>query len=351
VLLGKLVTHEFAYGTSSPPTRNPWDLSRNPGGSSGGSAAALAARMTPLATGTDTGGSLRIPAAACGITAMRPTYGRSSRHGVITLAWSLDTTGPMARRLGDVAYVTQITGGPDPLDPATLPDPLPALPTSAPPDLHGIRLGLPSSYFWEGIDAEILRLCKQAVETCKQLGATVVEVPIPASSAAVMPTIGTYEITNFVEAASYHEQLMKDRAAMYSPEVTALLVAGQTYRGVDYVDQQRLRGIYGREWRQIFEQHQLHCVVHPTIVNPPGPQIPSEGYGVVGPLITLCRAWSINGFPSLSLPVGLDNRGLPVGLLFASEPLQEAGLMKVGLALESAIEFWKQKPPLLKDVP
>jgi aspartyl-tRNA(Asn)/glutamyl-tRNA(Gln) amidotransferase subunit A len=252
----------------------------------------------------------------------------------------------MARRLGDVAYVTQVTAGPDPADPTTIPDPLPALPVSAPPEMRGVRLGIPSSYFWDSIDTEIQRLCQEAVDHCQRLGASVVKVPIPASSSAVMATLGAYEVVNLVEAASYHEQLMKDRAPYYSPEVYSLLVAGQGYRGVDYVDAQRLRGVYGREWREIFEQNRLDAVVHPTIPQPPGPQTPSQSFAI-GPSIGLTKAWSNNGFPSLSLPVGLDNRGLPVGLLFAALPLQEPALLRIGLALEATIEFWKVKPPLL----
>jgi aspartyl-tRNA(Asn)/glutamyl-tRNA(Gln) amidotransferase subunit A len=350
-LAGKTNTHEFAYGTSSPPTRNPWDPTRNPGGSSGGSGAALAARMLPVATGSDTGGSLRIPAAVNGICALRGTYGRVSRAGVVTLAWSLDTTGAMARRMLDVSLLFGLLAGHDPRDPTTLDLPAPDLPQGPPKDLQGVRIGIPDRFFWDGVDAEIVRVCREGLQRMEAMGAELVEVPVPSSTDAVMVDAATdvYVLTNLVEATSYHRQLVKERAALYSPEVLALLEAGEALTGPDYVDAQRRRSVWARQWREVFATHRLDAVAHPTVQQPPAQQVPSQSFAV-GPQITLCKAWSNNGFPSLSVPVGLDERGLPVGLLLAAPPLAEAPLLSLGIALDEDVRFFEQRPPVLTAV-
>lgn len=348
-LLGKLNTHEFAYGTSTPPTRNPWDTSRNPGGSSGGSGAALAARMLPLATGSDTGGSLRLPAAVNGICALRPTYGAVSRHGVVALAWTMDTTGPMARRMADVSYALALVAGPDPGDPTTADEGLGDLPVTA-PDLHGARIGVPERYYWDGIDAGIDAVCREGLATLEELGATVVEVPVPPSQDQVMADYGTYEVTNLAEATSYHRGLYRsERGARYSPGVSSLIVDGESISAADYLDQQRLRSVWAREWRTIFADHRLDAVAHPTTPEHPGPQTPSQSFAVGVP-IQLTRAWSINGFPSLSVPVGLDEGpGLPVGLCLSGLPFEDARLLGIGIALDEAVRFWTVAPPLLAE--
>jgi aspartyl-tRNA(Asn)/glutamyl-tRNA(Gln) amidotransferase subunit A len=350
-LAGKTNTHEFAYGTSSPPTRNPWDPTRNPGGSSGGSGAALAARMLPVATGSDTGGSLRIPAAVNGICSLRATYGRVSRAGVVTLAWSLDTTGAMARRVLDVSLLFGLLAGHDPRDPTTLDLPVPELPQGPPKDLRGVRIGIPDRFFWDGVDAEIVRVCREGLQRMEAMGAELVEVPVPTSTDAVMVDAATdvYVLTNLVEATSYHRQLVKERAALYSPEVLALLEAGEALTGPDYVDAQRRRSVWARQWREVFATHRLDAVAHPTVQQPPAQQVPSQSFAV-GPQITLCKAWSNNGFPSLSVPVGLDERALPVGLLLAAPPLAEAPLLSLGIALDEDVRFFEQRPPVLTAV-
>jgi aspartyl-tRNA(Asn)/glutamyl-tRNA(Gln) amidotransferase subunit A len=350
-LAGKTNTHEFAYGTSTPPTRNPWDPTRNPGGSSGGSGAALAARMLPVATGSDTGGSLRIPAAVNGICSLRATYGRVSRAGVITLAWSLDTTGAMARRMLDVSLLFGLLAGYDPRDPTSLDLPIPGLPTGPPKDLKGRRIGIPNRFFWEGVDAEIARVCRDGLQRLQAMGAELVEIPVPNSTDAVMVDAATdvYVLTNLVEATSYHRQLVKERGGLYSPEVLALLEAGEAITGADYVDAQRRRSVWARQWREIFAMHRLDAVAHPTVQQPPAQQVPSQSFAV-GPQITLCKAWSNNGFPSLSVPVGLDERGLPVGLLLAALPLAEAPLLSLGVVLDEDVRFFEQRPPVLAAV-
>ena len=345
VLLGKLNTHEFAIGTSSPPTTNPWDTTRNPGGSSGGSAAALAARMVPIALGTDTGASIRLPAAVCGVSGLKPTYGRCSRHGVIPLAWSLDCPGPMARRMVDVALLLGIMAGADPADPTTLAaavGPYPAGPPAG--GLGGVRIGIPDRYFWDGVDADIDRLCRAGLARMEAMGAELVPVPMPASTDAVLgEAVGPYEKTVVVEGASYHRRLMRERAALYSPEVLAAFQAGEGVSGPDYVDAQRLRATWAREWRATFADHRLDAVASPVVPAPPGPQTPSRSFAA-GPSFNLTKPWNDNGFPALSVPVGLDSRGLPVGLQLAGLPLEEARILSLGIALDEDVRFFAQAP-------
>jgi aspartyl-tRNA(Asn)/glutamyl-tRNA(Gln) amidotransferase subunit A len=348
VLLGKLNTHEFAIGTSSPPTTNPWDPSRNPGGSSGGSAAALAARMLPIALGTDTAASIRLPAAVCGVAGLKPTYGRCSRHGVIPLAWSLDCTGPMARRLLDVAVLLGVMAGADPADPTSLSEPAGPYPTTAPADLRGVRVGIPDRFFWDGIDADIAGICRQGLARLEAMGAELVGFPMPASTDAVLgERFGPLEKTVVVEGVSYHRRLIRERGALYSPEVLAAFEAGEGVSGPDYVDAQRLRATWAREWRATFAQHRLDVVASPVVPAPPGPQTPSQAVAA-GPSFDLTKPWNLNGFPALSVPVGLDGRGLPVGLQLAALPLHEAGLLGIGIALDEDIAFFRRRPPIVE---
>ncbi|MGH9003781.1 MAG: amidase, partial [Acidimicrobiia bacterium] len=346
VLMGKLNTHEFALGTSSPPTTNPWDPSRNPGGSSGGSGAALAARMMPVALGTDTGASIRVPASVCGVAGIKPTYGRCSRHGVISLAWSLDCPGPMARRILDVALLLGIMAGADPADPTTLADPPGTGPGAAPGDLAGTRVGVPETYFWDGLDGDIDGLCRQGLARLEAMGAEVVPIPMPPSADAVLgDPLGPYEKTVVVEAASYHRRLIRERGALYSPEVLATIQSGEAVSGPEYVDGQRLRATWAREWRETFVALRLDTVASPVVPAPPGPQSPAEN-AFAGPSFNLTKPWNLNGFPAVSVPVGLDSRGLPVGLQLAGLPLEEARILAIAAALDEDVRFFTRTPPL-----
>lgn len=339
-LLGKTVLHEFAYGTGSHPTRNPWDLARTPGGSSGGSAAALAARMVPLATGSDTGGSLRIPAAACGLSSLRPTFGRVSKHGVLPLSRSLDTTGPMARRMLDVALVLRLLAGYDPLDPDSLDAPVPDYPTQAPTDLSGIRIGLPSSGFWDDADPQVDRLCAAGLELLAERGAELVEVTPPRGTGQVMAVPGVYGDTQGPEALEHHREWLADREELYGEVVRGRLQGAREVTPERYAAAQRDRARWAEDWRALFASHGLAAVAHPTIVQPPG-ELPGPG-----PSIAPSKAWSVAGFPSLSVPVGLDDRGLPVGLELSGLPEHEADLVGLGVVVDEQVQLWRQEPDL-----
>jgi aspartyl-tRNA(Asn)/glutamyl-tRNA(Gln) amidotransferase subunit A len=343
VLVGKTVLHEFAYGTGSHPTRNPWDLKRTPGGSSGGSGAALAARMVPVATGTDTGGSLRIPAAACGVSSVRPTFGRVSRHGVLPLAESFDVPGPMARRMLDVSLLLRLLAGHDPFDPVSLDTPVPAYPDDVREDLIGVRVGVPNHYFWDAIDAQVERACRGALDRMADAGAEVVEIDPPRSTDEVMAVPGAYRWTVDPEALHHHRQWFETSPELYSRVVLERLRGAQEVSGAHYLEARRLRRVWTAQWRRLLADQRLDAVAHPTIPAPPR-VIPATAPSN-GPSLSLTKAWSLNGFPSLSVPIGLDGRGLPVGLCLAALPEQEAELVDLGVFLDEDVQLFRRTPP------
>ena len=360
VLLGKLRMAEFAVGSHSSRCVNPWDTMRGPGGSSGGSGAALAARMLPAALGSDTAASIRNPAAMCGVAGLKPTYGRCSRHGVIPFGWSLDHVGPMARRMADCALLLQVMAGADPADPSSLQAAVPGYPATPPPgSLAGVRIGVPDRFFWEAIDAEVERVCRDGLDRLATLGAEVVMVPAPPSTEEVLgPAVNPYGSSDLLldnvlprilypELTSFHRRLAAERPHRYAPEILASIKVGETVSGADYLDAQRLRSVWVRECRELFVDHRLDAVACPTVPTEPTYQVPSESY-LFGPSLRLTKAFNLNGFPCVSVPVGLDNRGLPVGLQLASPPLEEPGLLSIAIALDEDVRFFTRKPPIVE---
>lgn len=343
-LLGKTTLHEFAYGTGSFPTRNPWDLSRTPGGSSGGSGAALAARMVPVATGSDTGGSLRIPAAACGLSSLRATAGRVSAYGALPLSHSLDATGPMARRMRDVSLLLRLLAGHDPRDPHSLDEPGPDYPDAGPEDLRGVRIGLPTSFFWDDVDEQIAAGCRAGLQRLADRGAVLVEVDPPPGTAEVLAVPGAYGHTMGPEALAHHAAWLADREELYSEPVRHRFAEARQSTPEQYDQAQRDRVRWRADWRGVFAAARLDALAHPTIPQPP-PVQPEQGRGV-GPTIALAKAWPLAGFPALSVPTGLDDRGLPVGLQLAGLPEQESALVGLGIALDEDVRLWERPGPL-----
>ncbi|MDX6214792.1 MAG: aspartyl-tRNA(Asn)/glutamyl-tRNA(Gln) amidotransferase subunit [Frankiales bacterium] len=356
VLMGKLNLHEFAVSAQTTPTTNPWNTALGPAGSSGGSAAALAARYLPIATGTDTGGSIRAPASACGVVGMKPTLGRVSRHGVITCVWSLDHAGVLTRTVADSAYLLHLIQGPDPHDPTTLSRAVTIgtddYPVTPPKDLHGRRVGIPTSFFWSGLDAGVEKAALQAVAELRRLGAVVVDVDLPPSfgpavtgdsrdpaagplnaAAGIFVTIGGSEL------AAYHRYLIEQKGPQaYSPATLAFIESGVTIRARDYLRAQQLRTVLRREMAGLFSAHRLDAIAHPTLPVAPPRQVPFDSPSQAANL-SLTQPWDLCGFPSLTLPVGLDAGGVPVGLLLSGPPLAEATLFSIALALERSLAF------------
>lgn len=341
-LLGKATLHEFAYGTGSFPTRNPWDLTRTPGGSSGGSAAALAARMVPVAMGSDTGGSLRIPAAACGLSSLRPTHGRLSAYGAIPLAHTLDAVGPMARRMRDVSLLLRLLAGHDLRDPHSLDEPVPDYPDSVPDSLRGRRIGLPTRVFWD-VEEQIAEVCRAGLQRLVDAGAELVEVDPPPDTEQVLDVPGTYGATMGPEALAHHEQWLAERPELYGELVQQRFAEARRIAPADYEQAQQDRQRWRHAWRELIAAERLDALAHPTLPEPPA--VLRSAHPEPGPSIKLAKAWPLLGWPALSVPVGVDDRGLPVGLQLAGLPESEAELVGLGVLLDEEVRMWERVPP------
>jgi len=343
-LLGKTTTHEFAYGTASPPTRNPWNINRTPGGSSGGSAAALASRMVPVATGTDTAGSLRIPAAACGVCTLRGANGRVSRFGTIPLSPSFDVAGPLARRMLDVSVLMQTLAGYDARDPGSRDDAVPRYPTAPSADLSGTRIGLPIEMSWKEVDEGIATVCREALDLLVDRGAQLVEIETPAIADVVLAgSDGVFDTINESEAHQIHDVLLP-HSHLYTPQVRERVQRGETVSPERYEHALRLRDQWEARWRELMSRHRLTAIAHPTIDAPP--PVIDMSRPPKGPSIRLSVPWSIAGFPALSVPAGLGDRGLPVGLSLAGLPEREADVLSLGIVIDEEVQSWRRGPQL-----
>ena len=332
VLIGKTGLHELAYGiTSNNPhygaVRNPWDTERIPGGSSGGSGAAVAAGLVTMATGTDTGGSIRIPASFCGVAGLKPTFDLVSRRGVLPLGFTLDHVGPMTRTVRDaaVSFHAMAKHSSGYVPPADV-------------DIRGLRIGLPENFYFDRLDLETGGAVRTAVQTAAAIGGRIVDLRVPDMDA--LNTIG--RLLLLVEATVALRPHL-DRRADFGADVLALLDQGRLISAADYIDAQRLRRIYAREFSRLWTQ--VDCVLTPTTPMP----APRIGQTTV-PLgdITedtrlactrFARAINTLGIPALSIPCGFTRDHLPIGLQILAAPNQEDTLFRVGAALEDAMGF------------
>ncbi|MFC9692860.1 amidase [Kribbella sp. NPDC056951] len=336
-LLGKTTTHEFAYGTTSGPTANPWDLRRSPGGSSGGSAAAVAGRMVPIALGTDTGGSLRIPAAACGISTLRSPRGRIPLYGVIPLSPTFDVAGPMARRMLDISLLMRVPAGPAAV---------PGYPLDPPQDLSGVRIGLPTAMSWEPVDDQVATVCRLALDVLVARGAELVKIGHPPNTEAVLAkSTGVFDTVTEYEARLVHDALITD-SHLYTPQVLERVRSGEQVSPERYAEALALRARWESDWRTIIATHRLDAIAHPTLdAAPPlldGTRPPE------GPALRQSLPWSIADFAVLSVPAGFEHRGLPVGLSLAGLPEREAELVGLGVVIDEELELWRSGPPLMR---
>jgi aspartyl-tRNA(Asn)/glutamyl-tRNA(Gln) amidotransferase subunit A len=344
VLLGKLNLHEFACGvtTANPHfgvCRNPWDPDCIPGGSSGGSAAAVAAALCYGALGSDTGGSIRIPAALCGIAGLKPTYGRVSRAGVVPLCWSLDHVGPMTRDVTDAALLLNVIAGPDRDDPASAAVPVPDSLEGLDDGVRGLRVGLPRGYFFEQADAEVLAAVEGAVEVLRAEGAAVREIAI--ADLDLLSTV--FAVIFVVEAAAYHQRWLRERPHDYGDDVRQRLLPGMLYPATEYVNAQRAR-------RRILESFlaaltEVDLLVMPTVPMA-APPIPGPPVATPNPLTRYTFAFDVTGLPALTVPCGFTAAGLPIGLQIAGRPFDEATVLRVGRAYERATDWHRRRPPV-----
>ncbi|MFF7312180.1 amidase family protein [Streptomyces sp. NPDC008137] len=335
VLVGKTHTHEFAYGLTTPQTGNAWALDRVAGGSSGGSAVAVAAGTATFALGTDTGGSIRVPAALNGVVGLKPTYGLVPRHGVTPLSWSLDHVGPITRTVEDAGLVLDALAGHDPRDPASLATP-PAdhRPTEG-TDLTGLRIGVPRTWYFDHVDAEVEAAVRNAIDRLRDLGARLVDVEIPMTRYIQATQWGLM----VPEATAYHESTLRTVPELYQADVRILLEAGELMPAGDYLRAQRSRTLMRREWASMLRDVDL--IAAPTL---PATAVRAgqetitwaDGTveGVSDAFVRLSAPANITGVPSLSVPVGHDTEGLPIGMQLLGRPLGERLLLRVGHAYE-----------------
>lgn len=343
VLLGKTNTHEFARGgtTNNPhygPTRNPWNLDCIPGGSSGGSAAAVAAGLAVAAMGTDTAGSVRIPAAFCGIAGLKPTYGRVSKAGVVPLSFLYDNVGPITRTVEDAALVLGVISGYDPDDFSTVPMPVPDYTADLRRGLLGLRVGVPRDWFFDQLDDEVRAAVEQALVVFRELGADVRDVSI-AGVGEMVQARRTVTTTEFQE---YHAPAFKERPQDFGADLRAPLAAPPAD---SLAVAAALRTVYaGAEaMRRVLES--VDVLVAPTVPIA-APPIAASDESILTALIRLTSPFNGAQLPALSLPCGFTASGLPIGLQIAGRPFDEATVLRAGHAYEQATDWHRRRPPL-----
>ena len=341
VQLGKLITHEFAFGLQFPghrfpPAKNPWNLDHIPGGSSSGSGAALAAGLVTGATGSDTGGSIRGPAAFCGIVGLKPTYGRSSRAGVLTLSWTLDHTGPMARTVQDCAFLLQPLAGYDPADPASSRSPVDDYVAPLGRDIRGLKIGVPRAYFLEEVDAEVARAFEEALETLRRLGAEVRDVQIPSLRGA-----HSFLLILMAEAYAYHESDIREHPELYGDVLRERILAGALVTASEYTQAQRIRAGICAETAAVLRD--VDVLATPTTPKPATPFALATDPEFGFPRSNM-PPFNITGMPALALPCGFSSSGLPLSLQLAGRPFEEATVLRVGHAYEQATPWHTRRP-------
>lgn len=349
VLIGKTNLHELAYGiTSANPhygaVRNPYDTERVPGGSSGGSAAAVAAGIAFMAMGSDTGGSIRIPAAWCGVVGLKPTFGRVSRFGVLPLDFSLDHMGPLARSVRDAAIALQAIAGHDPRDETSSRQPVePYLPPDE-PSLAGVRIGLPANFYFERVAPGVAEAVQSAARLAEEAGAVVVPVRVP--DVAAMNQIS--RVILLAEAAAVMQPYFARRED-FGEDVRLLLEQGMLLSATDYIQAQRLRRRFRDEYRRIWREIDFLFTPTTPIAAPRLGQSTVEWDDGVEDLrlaaTRFVRHFNMFGWPAISLPCGVDPAGLPLGLQIVGPPFSEARLLRVAAALEDRLP--RLAPPAL----
>ncbi len=368
VTLGKTNMDEFAMGSSTEtsfygPVRNPWDLTRVPGGSSGGSAAAVAARLAPVATGTDTGGSIRQPAALTGLTGLKPTYGRVSRYGMVAFASSLDQGGPFARSAEDAAWLLSAMAGFDPRDSTSLDRPVDDYVGALAAPLDGLRVGLPKEYFGEGLDPRVGAVVEAAVRELERLGARVREVSLPNSSIAIpvyyvvapaecSSNLSRYDGVRYghrcAEPKSLEDLYKRSRSEGFGAEVKRRIMIGTYalsagYYDAYYLKAQQVRRLIADEFRRAFEEVDvLAGPTSPTTAFRLGEKTDDPVQMYLSDIYTI--AVNLAGLPALAIPAGFAE-GLPVGLQLIGNYFSEARLLNVGHRYQQVTDWHLRVPP------
>jgi aspartyl-tRNA(Asn)/glutamyl-tRNA(Gln) amidotransferase subunit A len=351
IVVGKLNLHEFAYGpTGINPHRgtpwNPWDATtqRIPGGSSSGSGVAVAAGLVPIALGSDTGGSIRIPAACCGTVGLKPTYGRISKAGVFPLSWSLDHVGPLTRSVEDAALTLAVLAGHDPADPTSSRQPVADYLAALATPVRGLRLGLLRALV-EDADPEVQAAVHGAVDVFRSLGCTVDEVALPRERYA--PNV-SFAIQS-AEAWVYHEALLRRHATDYAVDVRRRLLVGAFISAADYVKSQQGRRLLRDEVTAALVRVDALLLPALPVAAPPVTAAQHPGLVELRRTLTRCtRLCNVTGHPALCLPCGFGRTGLPLSLQIAGRTFDEATILRLAHAYETTTDWHKQRPPLGK---
>jgi len=378
VIVGKTNCDEFAMGSSNEnsaygPVRNPWAGDRTPGGSSGGSAAAVAAACVPLALGSDTGGSIRQPAAFCGVTGLKPTYGRVSRYGLLAFASSLDQIGPITRNVADAALALQVLSGPDPMDSTSARESVPDFTVALDGHVRGVRIGVPRAFVSEGVDTSVLAAFETALDVLRAAGATLVDIDLPHAKYAIpvyylvctaeaSSNLARYDGVKYGYRAPSSSQGLKamyckTRDEGFGPEVKRRIMLGTYVLSAGYYDAfylkaQQVRTLLKQDYERAFES--VDVVVMPTSPTPPfrlGEKTDDPLQMYLADIFTV----SVNlvGLPGISVPCGLVDAPrsdggdrLPVGLQFVGKMFDEATILRVAEAFERTTDWNQQTPPI-----
>lgn len=346
VVVGKTNTHEFAYGYVTSPTRNPWDTERIPGGSSGGSGAAVAASLCAAATGSDTGGSIRVPSAMNGIVGLKPTFGRVSKYGVVVLSWSLDHVGPMTRTVQDAALMMNVIAGFDPRDASSVDVPVPDYTAALNDGLSKTRLGIPREHFLEPLDPDVSAAFGKAVNTLQGLGASVQEVSLPHAGLSVLA--GLYILVS--EAASYHERWFAATPDLYTPEVRGFIKMGHLMPAAHYIKSQRIRRLVCQDFERALKE--VDAIITPTLpITAPRAGEDEVAAGPARmPLSDACGRnmypLTMTGLPAITVPCGFSPRGLPIGLQVIGRPFGEEGILRIAHNYEKNTDWHTRRPVL-----
>lgn len=345
VLLGKLSTHEFARGGPTdvlafPNAKNPWDVTRFAGGSSSGSGTAVASGMVAMAMGSDTGGSIRLPASYCGIVGLKATYGRISRRGVFPLSFTLDHAGPLARSVEDCAMATQVLAGHDPLDPGSADEPVPDYLATIGAGLAGLTIGRAREFDIEsGVDDETMAALDAACDVLRGLGATIIDVTLPARAR----TDAVTQAVLLAEGFAIHADWLRRTPELYGRVTRERLMMGAFVSGADYVQAQRLRRVLIAEMDAVFARCDVVlCAGTPSAA----PLLSEVDEGPFRKSHPMTSAFNATGHPAISMPCGFGANGMPLSLSFAAGSFQEAMLFRATHGYERAAGWWEKRPPL-----
>jgi Asp-tRNA(Asn)/Glu-tRNA(Gln) amidotransferase A subunit family amidase len=350
VIVGKTVTHEFAYGQDVPPTRNAWDHACYPGGSSAGSAVAVAIGSAFGAVGTDTGGSIRVPASVNGVVGLKPTHDRVSRHGVFPMSPTLDSVGPLTRTVEDCALMLGAMAGPSgPRDVLALDEPVPSYTAGLSRRLDGVTIGVDRRYFfYDAVSDDVRKCVDDALALVTQLGATIVEVVIEELDLSVSAGMSVL----LGDTSEWHQRLLRYSGDAYVRETRVMLELGELVPATAYVRSQRARRLVQQAVRRTFEENGLDALAAPTLplttmpVEQLSVDLTGSGETALSTFIHHCFLANVVGIPSLSIPVGFSREALPVGMQLFGRPFGEPALFRIGHAYQAETDWHQQHPNL-----